>query len=57
MPIWVRNYVIIHEMAHLIEPNHSKSFWNIVSRFKLTERARGYLMAKGLDREKLLQTS
>ena len=51
MPVWVRNYVIIHEMAHLIEPNHSKSFWNIVSRFKLTERARGYLMAKGLDRE------
>ncbi|MEI8349561.1 MAG: M48 family metallopeptidase [Candidatus Omnitrophota bacterium] len=49
MPKWVRDYVLIHEMAHLIEPNHSKSFWDIVSRYKLAERARGYLMAAGLD--------
>lgn len=48
MPDWVRDYVLIHEMAHLIEPNHSKSFWDIVSRYELSERARGYLMAAGL---------
>ena len=47
MPEWVRRYVLIHEMAHLIEPNHSRAFWDIVSRYKLTERARGYLMAVG----------
>jgi len=47
MPQWVRVYVVFHEMAHLIEPNHSRAFWNIVSRYKLTERARGYLMAAG----------
>lgn len=51
MPAWVRDYVILHEMAHLIEPNHSKSFWDIVYRYKLTERAKGYLMAKGFDSE------
>ncbi len=50
MPGWVRNYVLIHEMAHLIEPNHSKLFWDIVSRYKLAERARGYLMATGAAR-------
>jgi len=29
-PQAVLDYVIIHELAHLIEPNHSKRFWNIV---------------------------
>jgi predicted metal-dependent hydrolase len=49
MPDWVRDYCLVHEMAHLIEPNHSKSFWDIVSRYKLAERARGFLLAKGLE--------
>ena len=29
-PIQVLEYVIVHELAHLIEPNHSPRFWNIV---------------------------
>ncbi len=29
-PFPILEYVIIHELAHLIEPNHSKRFWNIV---------------------------
>ena len=49
MPDWVRNYVIIHELAHIIEPNHGENFWNIVNRYSLSERARGYLLAKGLE--------
>ncbi len=49
MPGWVRKYVLIHEMAHLIEPNHNKRFWDIVARYKLAERARGFLIATGLD--------
>ena len=48
MPNWVRKYVLIHEMAHLIQPNHSRAFWDIVCRYKLTERARGYLMAASI---------
>lgn len=31
-PIQVFDYILVHEMAHLIEKGHTKNFWNIVSR-------------------------
>ena len=30
LPLQLVDYIIIHELAHLIELNHSKGFWNIV---------------------------
>jgi predicted metal-dependent hydrolase len=42
-PSWVVDYVLLHELAHLIEPGHGPRFWALVADFPRTERARGYL--------------
>jgi predicted metal-dependent hydrolase len=49
MPSWVRDYVVIHELAHLAAPDHTPRFWALVNRYPLAERARGFLIAKGWD--------
>ena len=51
LPGWVVDAVIVHELAHLDEAHHNDRFWSIVDRYPLAERARGYLMAKGLDED------
>lgn len=45
LPPWALDYLLVHEMAHLEVPHHGPSFWALVNRYPLTERARGYLMA------------
>ena len=51
MPVWVQDYVILHELTHLVYSDHSSDFWNKVSEFDLSERARGYLIAVGLEQD------
>ena len=43
MPGWVVDYVLVHELAHLLEPGHDAAFWGWVRRYPRTERAMGYL--------------
>jgi predicted metal-dependent hydrolase len=50
-PRWVLDYVIVHELAHLVVTRHGPRFAKLVDRYPLAERARGFLIAMGLDPE------
>ena len=43
MPAWVIDYVLVHELAHLIEAGHTPAFWAWVDRYPKAERAKGFL--------------
>jgi predicted metal-dependent hydrolase len=32
LPVSLVDYVVVHELAHLMEPNHTPAFWRRVSR-------------------------
>lgn len=48
-PDWVLDYVLVHELAHFVVPNHGRSFRALIDRYPLAERARGFLIARDLD--------
>ncbi|MHA7262505.1 M48 metallopeptidase family protein [Arthrobacter sp. TMN-37] len=43
MPGWVVDYVILHEMAHLIESSHGRAFWRLLESYPETEKAKAFL--------------
>ncbi len=55
LPEWVQDYVLLHELVHLIVPDHGKRFRELLSAYPKEERARGYLQGfqAGLGRSDL----
>jgi hypothetical protein len=47
-PVWVLDYVLVHELAHLAVPDHGPRFQALVARYPRAERAVGFLIAKDL---------
>ena len=47
-PMFVIEYVIVHELAHLLEGNHTPEFWNIVKvQVPNYEKAKEWLKENG----------
>jgi predicted metal-dependent hydrolase len=44
-PEYVLDYVLLHELVHLVVPDHGPDFWAELSAYPRTERARGFLEA------------
>ena len=45
VPDWVLDYVILHEITHLVESNHGAEFHRLMDRYPKCERAEGFLEA------------
>lgn len=45
LPAWVLDYLLMHELAHLLQSDHGPEFHDLENRYPLAERAKGYLLA------------
>jgi predicted metal-dependent hydrolase len=43
MPQWVIDYVLLHELAHLLVAGHNAAFWRLLEAYPETERAKAFL--------------
>lgn len=51
MPRWVIDYVLLHELAHLLHSGHGPSFWALLDSYPHTDKARGFLEGYAFSRE------
>jgi hypothetical protein len=55
MPQWVIDYVLLHELAHLLVAGHNAAFWKLLEAYPDTQRAKAFLegvsfaAARGLE--------
>ncbi|MFD0045245.1 M48 family metallopeptidase [Pseudarthrobacter scleromae] len=43
MPQWVIDYVLLHELAHLLVAAHNAAFWQLLEAYPETQRAKAFL--------------
>ncbi|BCW59504.1 YgjP-like metallopeptidase domain-containing protein [Arthrobacter sp. StoSoilB20] len=43
MPQWVIDYVMVHELAHLLVAGHNADFWRLVDAYPEAQRAKAFL--------------
>lgn len=55
MPSWVLDYVLLHELCHLVRPAHDAAFHALLSRYPAAERAKGFLL--GVDHDRALDSA
>jgi len=48
VPGWVLDYVVLHELTHLVEPGHDAAFHALMDRYPRSDRAEGFLEAMTL---------
>lgn len=52
MPSWVLDYVLLHELTHLLHSGHGPQFWAALDAYPRTARARGFLEGVAFAQER-----